>query len=73
MRIKINYEKGTDWITVKSHQWLRNDLPSECIDKFGEVWLRPIGHTNYETVDGKIKVICTDVDGYLELVEMPNE
>lgn len=53
-RMKVNYEKGTNWITVSGVAWSHNKQPVECIDKFGDVWLKPYRNAPnlYITVQG---------------------
>lgn len=53
-KMKVNNEIGTSWITTKGTTWSRNKYPKECIDRFGDVWLKPYMDTPnlYATVDG---------------------
>lgn len=52
--MRVTYEAGTPWITVKGSVWTRNKYPMECVDKFGDVWLRPYFHAEnlYVTIEG---------------------
>ena len=52
--MRVTHEKGTNWITVKGSAWTRNKYPVECVDKFGDVWLKPYRHASnlYVTVQG---------------------
>jgi hypothetical protein len=53
-KMKVTYERGTNWITVPEASWTRNKYPVECVDKFGDVWLKPYRHASnlYVTVQG---------------------
>lgn len=58
-RVKMRVEKlaGSTWVTVKKAVWLRNDYPANCIDGFGDVWLKPCRDgrrkpDTYETCQG---------------------
>lgn len=68
MKLKITYEKGTTWITVKGDPWKRCGYPEECVDKFGDVWLKPWFNASnlYVTVVGP-ELTFTDENGYLEV------
>lgn len=71
IKLKITYEKGTTWITVNGDAWKRNGYPEECVDTFGDVWLKPWYSTSklYVPATGSIKdqkTIFVDKDGYLE-------
>ena len=67
VKMKVNEELGTHWITTKSTSWLRNKYPKECIDAFGDVWLKPYmdAPNLYETVVGP-KLYFHIKDGCLE-------
>ena len=53
-KMRVIFEKGTKWITVNGSTWSQNKYPLECVDKFGDVWLKPYrGASNlYVTIDG---------------------
>lgn len=65
--MRVIFEKGTTWITVNGSAWSRNKYPIECVDKFGDVWLKPYrGASNlYVTVDGP-ELLFTIENGCLE-------
>lgn len=54
IKMKVVRERATTWITVKGLNWIRNGYPEQCVDKFGDVWLKPhFNATNlYATVSG---------------------
>lgn len=53
-KMRVTFEKGTTWITVNGSTWSRNKYPAECVDKFGDVWLKPYFHASnlYVTIQG---------------------
>ena len=66
-RLKVSHERGTNWITVKGEAWKRAGYPEGCIDRFGDVWLKPWldGANLYSTVEGD-PVMFYEEDGYLK-------
>lgn len=66
-KMRVVFEKGTAWITVNGSTWTRNKYPVECVDNFGDVWLKPYrGASNlYVTIDGP-ELLFTIEDGCLE-------
>lgn len=67
VKLKVTYERGTTWITVKGEAWKRKGLPEKYIDGFGDVWLKPWFTNNqmYVTVL-EPKLFFIDFGGYLE-------
>ncbi len=67
VKMRVTFEPGTSWITVKGSTWIRNKYSEYCSDAFGDVWLKPFrGASNlYVTVQGP-KLYFTVVDGCLE-------
>lgn len=53
-KMRVIFEKGTTWITVNGSAWSRNKYPVECVDNFGDVWLKPWGNASnlYVTIQG---------------------
>lgn len=70
LKLKISHEKGTGWITVKGDAWKRYGYPCECIDRFGDVWLKPYfgARDVYVTAEGA-DLIFVDDNGYLKDIE----
>ena len=66
-KMRVIFEKGTTWITVNGSTWTRNKYPVECVDNFGDVWLKPYhGASNlYATVSGP-ELLFTIENGCLE-------
>ncbi len=67
VKMLINYERGTSWITTKGSQWTRNGYSSEYVDPFGDVWLKPFDLTKkiYTTIQDPI-LYFIDKEGHLE-------
>lgn len=64
--MKVTFEKGMTWITVNGSVWTRNKYPIECVDKFGDVWLKPYFHASnlYVTIEGP-EILFTVENGCL--------
>ena len=73
VKMRVTFEPGTSWITVKGSTWIRNKYSEYCSDAFGDVWLKPFrGASNlYVTVQGP-ELYFTIVDGYLEESQYAN-
>lgn len=72
-KMVVSYGDDSGYIFVKSHTWLSNNLPSDCIDRFGNVWLQETDEDGlYSTIKGAY-VLCAFApnDGYLLVIEGP--
>lgn len=66
-KIKVRCERGTSWITIDGSAWTRNKYPAECVDRFGDVWLKPYHNAPnlYTTVQGQ-ELLFSVENGCLE-------
>ena len=67
-KMSVVLEPGTNWITVKCANLCRNGYPKECVDNFGDVWLKPFHHASnlYVIAQGPCDLYFHVTDGCLE-------